>query len=815
MIAKIAVSAANFAIDKPYSYSVSRNMSLMPGMRVTVPFGRSNRRTEGIVLSVEQGMEEKLKSVDQVLDEAPVLSDTMLHLAAFIRNRYFCTFYEAARAMLPAGLWFQTKETFALTADRSWQESALRQKDARKLLQLLSDCGGSAEGHLLRQLVADEEDFRKAIAYLQKKKWITVSQNFSRKTGDRTEKIVTLAVPAELAMEYAQSRPKSAAMQRTVLELMCAIGNAAVKELCYFTGASTATVNRLVDLGYLELSEKEVLRCRQIQPVALEGPLQLNREQQAAYDGLSRQMDDEKPGTALLYGVTGSGKTSVYIKLIERCLQQGKQAMLLVPEIALTPQLLGLMAAYFGDQVAVLHSSLSSGERYDQWKKVRSGQSGVIIGTRSAVFAPCPNLGLIILDEEQEHSYKSENNPRYNAKEVALWRGVKEKALVLLGSATPSVETMYYAKTGRSALYILRERYNGKPLPKVEIVDMKEQLRDGNDSSLSYPLQDAIRETADAGKQTILFLNRRGNSRALICVDCHQAPECPRCNARLTYHSANERLMCHYCGYSQHVPQRCGACGGPLKRIGTGTQKVQQEIQGIFGDIEVDRMDADTVSAANPHEKILDHFRDEKVPVLIGTQMVAKGLNLPDVTLVGVLDADLSLYTGSYRAAETTFNMLTQVVGRAGRGDTAGRAIIQTVMPEHKVITMASRQDYDGFYDLEIGLRRVQNCPPFGDIATVTFTGQSEAQVLRGGVKFRDSLLACLKQPDYREEICTALGPAPCPVPKINYNYRYRLSLRLRLSQKMTVLLGHLLRQFCLDKENRGVTAFIDVNGFD
>ena len=815
MIAKIAVAAANFAIDKPYSYYIPREISLVPGMRVTVPFGRSNRRTEGIVLSVEQGIAEKLKSVESALDDEPVLSDTMLHLAAFIRSRYFCTFYEAARAMLPAGLWFQTKETFALTDDRSWQETALRQKDAEKLLRLLSDCGGSTDGQLLRQAVPDEEDFHRAVAYLQKKKWITASREFTRKTGDRTEKIATLAVPAEQAMEYAQSRPKSAAMQRTVLELMCALGSAAVKELCYFTGAKAGTVNRLAELGYLTLSEREVLRCRQIQPVKLDGPLRLNEEQQAAFDGLARQMDAETPGTALLYGVTGSGKTSVYIKLIERCLAQKKQAVLLVPEIALTPQLLGLMAAYFGEQVAVLHSSLPAGERYDQWKKVRSGQSCVVIGTRSAVFAPCPNLGLMILDEEQEHSYKSENNPRYNAKEVALWRGLKEKALVLLGSATPSVETMYYAKSGRSALYILRERYNGKGLPKVEIVDMKEQLREGNDASISYPLQDAIRETTDAGKQTILFLNRRGNSRALICVDCREAPECPRCSARLTYHSANERLMCHYCGHSQHVPQRCGICGGPLKRIGTGTQKVQQELQGIFGDIRVDRMDADTVSAANPHEKILDRFREEKVPVLIGTQMVAKGLNLPDVTLVGVLDADLSLYTGSYRAAETTFNMLTQVVGRAGRGDTAGRAMIQTMVPEHKVITMAARQDYDGFYQLELGMRRVQNCPPFGDIATVTFTGAEEGRVIRGGVKFRDSLLACLKQPEYREEICTALGPAPCPVPKINYNYRYRLSLRLKMSQKLTVLLGHLLRQFSLDKENRGVTAFIDVNGFD
>lgn len=815
MIAKIAVSAATFAIDKPYSYCIPREMDLRPGMRVTVPFGRSNRHTEGIVLSVEPGSQEKLKSIHAVLDRSPVLNATMLRLAAFLRERYFCTFYDAARAMLPAGLWFQTTERFALTDDRSWQDTTLRQKDAVSLLQALLDCGGSADSDVLRQTVPDEEAFHRAVAYLQRKKWLSATRDFSRKTNDRTEKIATLAVPAELAMEYAASRPKSAAMQRSVLELMCSVGSAAVKEICYFTGCGITTVKRLCDLGYLELSEKEVFRCRQIQPAKLEGELVLNVQQKAALEGLSRQMMDEAPGTALLYGVTGSGKTSVYIKLIEQCLSRGKQAMLLVPEIALTPQLLGLMAAHFGSQVAVLHSSLPATERYDQWKRVHSGQAGVVIGTRSAVFAPCPDLGLIILDEEQEHSYKSENNPRYNAKEVAMWRGLKEKALVLFGSATPSVETMYHAKSGRSALYTLTERYNGKPLPQVQIVDMKQELKMGNDTSLSYALQDAIRETADAGKQTILFLNRRGNSRALLCVDCGDAPECPRCNARLTYHSANERLMCHYCGYSQKVPQRCPTCGGPLKRMGTGTQKVQQEIEGIFGDIAVDRMDADTVSAACPHEKILDHFKNEKIPVLVGTQMVAKGLNLPDVTLVGVLDADLSLYTGSYRAAETTFNMLTQVVGRAGRGDTAGAAYIQTVVPEHQVITMAARQDYDSFYDLEIGMRRVQNCPPFADLATVTFTGQEEARVLRGAVKFRDSLSACLQQPDYKNESCTALGPAPCPVPKINYNYRYRLTLRLVMSRNLSRLLGHLLRQFSLDKENRGVTAYIDVNGFD
>ena len=615
-------------------------------------------------------------------------------------------------------------------------------------------------------------------------------------------------------MAYAASRPKSAVMQKNVLTLLCSLGSVAVKELCYFTGASTTTINRLESLGYLALMERPVLRCREIVPTPLDGPLVLNQEQETCFEGLRQRMEGENPGVALLYGVTGSGKTSVYIRLIRECLEDGKSAMLLVPEIALTPQLLGLMAAHFGNQVAVLHSSLPAGERYDQWKRVRSGEAKLVVGTRSAVFAPC-TPGLIILDEEQEHSYKSENTPRYHAREGAMWRGAKEGALVLLGSATPSIETMYRAKTGVYGLYTLYRRFNGRPLPRVEIVDMRRELELGNDGSLSIPLRQAMVDTHEAEKQTILLLNRRGASRALVCVDCREAPECPRCSQRLTYHSANDRLMCHYCGFSEPAPRRCPKCGGPLKPIGTGTQKVQQELSELFPEMQTLRMDADTVSAVNTHEKILDRFQQERIPVLIGTQMVAKGLNLPQVTLVGVLDADLSLYAGGYRAGETTFNMLTQVVGRAGRGDTPGRAVIQTLAPEHQVIRLAAEQDYEGFYNLEIQLRRVQSAPPFGDYAIVTFLGKEENNVIAAGAKFRDSIRAALEQPDYAAERCTVLGPAPCPVPKINYNFRYRLTLRCGMNKALRGLIAHLLRQFALDGANRGVHAYADVNGYD
>ena len=812
MIGKIAVSAANFAIDKPYSYWIPQDMALAPGQRVMVPFGRANRRTEGIVLTVEPGSEDKLKPVESCLDDTPILTETQLRLAAFLRERYFCTFFDAIRVMLPAGLWFRTRLTVSLTEDRSWKEKTIRKEGAAELLVLLENLGGTAQEEALRNLISDEDSLREVLSYLRQKKWITCQTDFLRKTQDKSEKIATLAQSPEETMAYAASRPKSAAMQRQVLELLCSVGSAAVKDVCYFTGASTATVNRLEKLGYLTLSQRPVLRCREIRPAKLSGPLVLNEEQQACFEGLASQMAQEEPGVALLYGVTGSGKTSVYIRLIQTCLEKGESAMLLVPEIALTPQLLGILAAYFGTQVAVLHSSLSAAERYDQWKRVKSGDARVVVGTRSAVFAPC-TPGLIILDEEQEHSYKSESAPRYDAKEVAIWRGAKEKALVVLGSATPSIESMYRAKTGLYRLYTLHQRYNGRPLPEVEIVDMREELKLGNDTSLSIPLRQRILETRQAGKQTILLLNRRGNSRALVCIDCRQTPECPRCSVHLTYHSANSRLMCHYCGFSMAAPDRCPACGGPLKTIGTGTQKVQQELAALFPDMETSRMDADTVSAVNTHEKILEHFQKENVPVLLGTQMVAKGLNLPNVTLVGVLDGDLSLYSGGFRAGETTFNMLTQVVGRAGRGDSAGRAVIQTLQPEHQVIVLAAKQDYDGFYDLEIRLRQAQAAPPFGDFALVTFSGQEEGQVLRGAAVFRDSLNAWLHQ--VPEEKCSVLGPAPCVVPKVNYNYRYQLTLRCHMTRPLRQLLAALLRKFSQDKANRGVNAYIDVNGYD
>lgn len=811
MIAQIAVSAAIYAIDKPYSYWVPPQLSVAPGMRVLVPFSQGNRRVEGMVLAVTDGEETGLKSVAAVLDETPVLSESLLHLAAFLRERYFCTFYDAVKAMLPAGLWFSVQEEWTLEVPVDEAKVAKSHRDALAILQAAADRGGVIRTQELRQAV-DPALLERYLPYLQNKHYLRSNRTFDRRVRDKSEEIASLAVPWEEAVQYAQSKARSAPMQREVLTLLTQLGSVSAKELCYFTGATMATVRRLERLGFLSLSLRPVFRTP-LPPSGDPVPLPvLNESQNAAYTGLAALQDREKPGAALLYGVTGSGKTSVYVRLIARTLEQGRSAVLLVPEIALTPQLIATLVGYFGKTVAVLHSGLRVTERYDEWRRIRQGGARVVIGTRSAVFAPVQQLGLLIVDEEQEHSYKSENSPRYHAREAALYRGAKEGALVLLGSATPSVETMYLARQGTYALFTLGQRFHGGALPEVRIVDLKEELRRGNGTSISLPLQEALRETMDQGRQSILFLNRRGAGQYRICVQCGAVPTCPRCSVSLTYHAANHRLLCHYCGHSEPVQDRCPQCGGMVKTMGVGTQRIEAELRTLFPDREILRMDADTVSATNTHEDILSRFEREKIPILVGTQMVTKGLNFENVTLVGVIDADLSLYVNHFRAAETTFSLLTQVVGRAGRGQYQGRALIQTMSPQHRVIELAARQDYDAFFSMELSLRQLQGLPPFRDLFTVTFLSRIEGWAVSGAARFRAMVLR--QSPGWGTAL-TVLGPSPAPVVKVNNTFRYRLVLQTSGSRPLRRHLAAVLKAFLQDRANRGVTAYVDINSYE
>ena len=821
-IAKIAVAAATYAIDRPYDYLIPPELAdtLRPGMRAAVPFGAGNRTSDGIVLSCreEQPPEKvKLKYILAQLDEKPMMDVGAIRLALWMRERYFCTVYDAARIMLPAGLWFELKDCWRVAegVDRERLNAAAGEsKNARRLAELLLSNHGWAELGQIR-LAFGTSDPGPAIRTLSDAGVITRETSAARGIGDKTEQIAALAADPTEAMAQITPKRRRAPLQYAAVEALCAVGRVSAKELCYFTGASMATLRALEKAGLLTLTKQEVYRRPTLPAIPAQPPeVVLNGEQQAAFETLAG-LCGGKPAAALLYGVTGSGKTLVYLKLIRHLLDTGRSVIVLVPEIALTPQLMERFLTHFGEQVALLHSGLSTGERCDEWKRADRGEARLVVGTRSAVFAPVKNLGAIILDEEQESSYKSEQSPRYHARDVAKYRCVKENALLVMGSATPAVETMYHARAGDYCLITLRRRYNEQSLPAVQIADMREELRAGNGGSVSRLLLNELRETVDRGEQAILFLNRRGASRIVTCGECGQTPACPRCSVNLTYHSANDRLMCHYCGHSEPLPERCPVCGGILHFIGAGTQRVEEELQSLLPGVGILRMDTDTVSATNSHETILDSFRRRKASILLGTQMVAKGLDFENVTLVGVLAADQMLYAPDYRAGERTFSLLTQVVGRAGRGDKTGRAVIQTFTPDNDVIRCAAGQDYDAYYGQEIRMRQLRDCPPFDDLLMIHVSGLEETAVLRACMRLRAAFAEAMGQPRYADIAYRMLGPAPAAVAKVNDRYRYRLMISTRNTAAVRRLTAHLLRRAMTDKENRSVSFFADFDPID
>ena len=740
---KVAVSDLSYWLDRPYSYLVPPSMAapVAPGTRVSVPFSRSNRRAEGVVLSVSDRCDyDEPKAILSVLDESPVLTQKQLDLALWMRERFFCTVYEAIKAILPAGLWF--------TGDGK------------------------------------------------------------RRAKDKQTEFVRLLLSPEEALALAAQKERQAKAQSSLLRLLSAVGEASVADLRDMTGASRASVKSLVELGAAELYLRETFRRPSFQRGAARAALpELNEPQTRVFDGLSALLGTGARG-ALLFGVTGSGKTAVYIRLIAETLRRGKSVILLVPEIALTPQMLETFSSYFGEDIAVLHSSLSVAERYDEWKRVRRGEARLVIGTRSAVFAPAENLGLIVIDEEQEDSYKSENAPRYHARDVAKFRCAQDGALLLLGSATPLIASYYQAESGNYALFELRERYNQRALPEVRIVDMKRELRAGNGSSISSVLRDELAANLERGEQSILFLNRRGTARLITCVDCGFTFQCPNCSVNLTWHEGARRVVCHQCGYTRRVPERCPDCGGTLRYTGDGTERVETQLGELFPGVGVLRVDADAVAAAGGHDPLFRRFQEERIPIMVGTQMVTKGLNFENVTLVGVLSADQSLYAADYRAGERSFSLMTQVIGRGGRAEKPGRAVIQTFTPENPVIRHAARQDYPAFYRGELELRRVQRCPPFAQLISLTVTGMDEQRVLAACSELRGLLLHALRDTLGAD----VLGPAPYPVVKVMGRYRYRLTLRCQPDKTIRAIVSRLLIYSNTQKENRGVSVYADMD---
>ena len=815
VVVKVAVSAAPYSIDKPYDYLVPEPLleTAVPGVRVTVPFGRGNRQTEGLILNRGTGEKTQgLKPLAAVLDREPVLDSDGIALALWMRQRYFCTLFEAAKAILPAGLWYRFQEVWRLAEpalERAKADELSHEvRNAAQVLDLVYTSGGSAEIEPLK--AACGETVVNTLKALQKAGVLVCEAEAKRKIQDKTRRMVELAIGAEDALAVMESKRRSAPMRYEVIRLLASTGKTSATDVCYFTGASMQTLKGLEKAGIVAFTEEETLRLSQPEQSEVGTPIILNEEQQAAFDRIMTLNQSGKAEAVLLHGVTGSGKTQVYLRLVRAILEQGKTAIVLVPEIVLTPQMMRKFAAYFGDQVVMLHSSLRMTERYDQWKRIRRGEVQVVLGTRSAIFAPLKHLGLVILDEEQEGSYQSENPPRYHTRDIAKYLCARDQATLVLGSATPTIETAWAAEEGIYHKVLLRQRYNAHSLPSVAIADLRQEIRAGNPGLIGAKLRQELEENLRRGEQSILFLNRRGNSRMLLCGECGHVPECPRCSVALTYHSANHRLMCHYCGHSRPVLECCSECGGIVKYVGAGTQKVEEELLELFPEASILRMDADT--ATGGHEAILRKFEKEKIDILLGTQMVAKGLDFENVTLVGVLSADMSLYVENYRAAERTFSLLTQVVGRAGRGGKTGRAVIQTYTPGNDVIQSAARQDYDSFYQSEIRMRKLRRYPPFADLFTFTVSGTEEGAVMRAAVGVRETLRHLSRHPDQVKNQAEVLGPAPAPVLKVNNRYRYRVLLVGKNDKVTRDQVSWLLKEFANDRANRGLNIFVDCN---
>ena len=742
----VAVSNATFHFDKLYTYAVmpAQQDAVRLGSMVLVPFGRGSRARMGVVLACDAEPESsKLKYLFDVAPASACLTPELLKLVYFLKERTFCTYYEAVKAVIPYGAQYKP----AVAADGV---TPVLQK------QLTRHTENSYQ--LAGELPAKPKPTAKQLAA------VALLSGGPRTQGELEEKGIS----------------------RAVLDNLCTKGVLACTR-----------VNRSIDL-YASI------------PLQNE-PIILTEEQQAAYGALLPHLEDTAPHSALLYGVTGSGKTLVFLKLIERCLQLGRKALVLVPEISLTPQMILRLKSQFGRRVAVQHSALNHTERLLQWQMIQDGGADIVVGTRSAIFSPLENIGLVIIDEEQEHTYRSESAPRYSAHEVARQRAAENGALLLLASATPSTESYFAAQKGRTQLVRLTKRYGGNPLPSVQIVDMRAELASGNPREISLALEDAIRRNLEAHKQTILLLNRRGYQTVAQCEDCREVLKCPKCSVPMVYHKASHKLLCHYCGSQMDPPPKnCPACGGKLQYRGFGTQKAEEELAKLFPEARILRMDQDSTAAKDAHEKLLARFADHEYDIMVGTQMVAKGLDFEDVTLVGVLGIDSLLFAQGFRAYETVFSLITQVVGRSGRAKDPGFAIIQTTDPDNPVLNLAAAQDYDAFFEQEIAYRRLGLYPPFCGLCVIGFAGGKEIEVARAAARFSVLLgQQAAKQPDLPLRV---LGPTPGNIEKINDTYRYKLTIKCRNDRRFRDLVRETLGLYEQEKLPAKASVVVDLH---
>ena len=781
-VASVALDGAAGSYDKLYTYRIPENLKVaaQPGCRVFVPFGAGNRKRIGMIFSVAD-MPDKpsYKDILSVMDSAPVLGEELLKLCLYMHDNLFCTYFDSIGVMLPVGLKFKLADYYSVNDDFSC-ESILEGAELDIYSFIKAKGETSAEN-----LKTFGPDYRDVLLSLSDKGALSHTVSPKRNLGDFTRRYVAVT-------ESEPGNIKLTPRQREVYDAVLVAGEVSVKELQYFTGATLSVINALVTKGLLSVFDKQEFRMPpRNADTHNDSKIVLNDEQNFAFSGLRERLFSDSGEVALLYGVTGSGKTQVFLKLADETINSGRGVIVMVPEIALTPQMIGLFSARYGNRVAVFHSAMSLGQRMDEYRRIASGKAMIAVGTRSAVFAPFENLGLVVIDEEQEHTYKSDKNPRFHARDIAKLRIKYHKGLLCLSSATPSLESYALALSGKYSLYRLTHRYNNLSLPKVRIVNMREELKSGNSSDISTVLAEQIEEQLRLCKQSIILLNRRGHNTYVSCPECGYVASCENCSISLTYHSANNRLMCHYCGHSEPLYKKCPKCGSEfLSFSGAGTQRITDELAKLFPTAKILRLDADSTMTRNSYSKNLGDFAAGKYDIMVGTQMVAKGLDFPKVSLVGVIGADRALATDDYRGFERTFDLLTQVVGRAGRADGEGIAIIQTNDTDNHIIELAKEQDFDAFFAEEIEDRKLKLFPPYCDLCLIWAQSVDRGAAKESIFKVFNAIKESVSG-EYSDEHLIILGPSPAYVPRVAGKYRYRMLIKCKNNSRFRQMISN------------------------
>lgn len=811
-IASVALENTNYSFDKLYDYLIPARFeqSVFLGCRVFVPFGKGNSKRQGVVLGIYSGEAQKKKEIISVLDTKQYLNSEMIEIISFLKNRYFCTYYDALKTVLPKGINYKTDAVYSAVSGKDTEDLSFDEKCVYNYLLNTGDAKN--EKKILKEFsLSSDSD---VLSSLLKQGYVLKDNLAHRNMNDPTQKMLRLSMSED---EYINIYPSLSAKQKLVADLLKDVESASLKEIMYFCAVTKVVADALVKKGVATYFEQEIeADYERSEPAEIEEII-LNETQRKAYELIKNTYNDsQKALCSLLFGVTGSGKTQVYLKLIDDVFSKGKETIVLVPEISLTPQTVSIFKKRYGDKVSVFHSKLSVGQRMNEWKRVYSGKAKIVVGTRSAVFAPFNNLGLIIIDEEQEHTYKSEMSPRYNAIEVAKYRASYHNSLMVLASATPSVESYFKAEQGKYLLAEIPTRYGEAQLPEVYTVDLRDEKDSlGEQVLISNSLKQELLKNKQRNEQSILLLNRRGYNTFASCQDCGEVVSCPNCSISMTYHAANRRLMCHFCGYSTTLNIECSNCHSKnIAYTGFGTQKIEQALKEAVLDASVLRMDTDSTMSKLSHEKMLSDFSAGEYDILVGTQMVAKGFDFENVTLAAVINADQTLYNYDYRCSENTFNLITQVIGRAGRGSKKGRAIIQTTTPDNPIIKLASKQDYESFYKTEIAMRKLMIYPPFCDLCLLACIASSELSALNTANELFN-IIKNYNTGEYSDLKFMILGPAPAKVLKANNKYRYRLIIKCKNSKRFREMISKTLIDISKNKNNKNTTVYADINPVD